>query len=176
MMSAALRMLSMLAALFLVAACATSQPAHERPSEAPSEESVVAGLLAQYAKWQGAASELQRKALSAAQVDVERTPTLEARVRLALLYSLPRVSWRDETRVVSLLAGLQDPQASSPLRDLGNLLHTQASERLRQQRSDQRRFEAQLRDDQNQLDELKSKLDALRKIDRDVINKKRPAR
>ena len=171
------RLLNLIFALLVLAGCATPDSRPERGEEAPAEELRVATLLAQFSQWQGVSADTLRPTLAQAQAEFERAPGLEQRLRLALLFSLPRVPWREDVRVVSLLGGINDARGApgSPLRNLALLLHTQASERLRQQKNEQRRHEAQLREEQNLVEDLKQKLDALRKIDKDVIKKKRSA-
>lgn len=172
------RLLSLLV-VFLLGACAAPgklpDKSVERPPESVADGRRTLALLSHFVALLDASTESQRQAWQQAQADFERTPELEQRVRLALLFGLPRVPWHDEQKVVILLAGLSDSKIfpDSSLRDLGLLLHAQAADRLRQQKLEQRRHENALREEHKQVEDLKLKIQGLRNIDRDVLQKKR---
>lgn len=111
----------------------------------------------------------------------ERHPGEFQRLRLALLLSLPRVTWRDDVRALQLLDTVvaAPVERVSPRRDLALVLQKFLSERLAQaeelRRSDEagQKLRAQLadrqrqvRDEQRKAEELEQKLNALRDIDR----------
>lgn len=135
---------------------------------APADE--VAGLLDYFHRLANAAPEEQRKALASAQAEFDEQAGEAQRLRLALVLALPRAPWRDDGRLLALLAPL-DPSAgqpSSPRRDLAGLLLRLVAERQRLAKDEQRRHETALRDEQRKSQELQQKLDALRSIDRDL--------
>jgi hypothetical protein len=80
------------------------------------------------------------------------------RVRLALLLALPGTAFGDESRAASLLEPLAGaaPQSPGPLRQFAGLLYGQISERLREQR---------------RAAQLKEQLDALKAIERKIIER-----
>lgn len=80
------------------------------------------------------------------------------RVRLALLLALPGTAFSDEARAASLLEPLAGTavQSPGPLRQFAGLLYGQISERLREQR---------------RAAQLKEQLDALKAIERKIIER-----
>ena len=116
------------------------------------------------------------------------------RLNLALAMLLPRASWRDDTRLQSLLGGIEaapDEQRSARS-DLAQFLLGLVAERQRELGDDQRtldQFAQQLRDDQRKLDhlaqqireerrkteEMQQKIESLRAIDREMrLRRKEP--
>jgi len=80
------------------------------------------------------------------------------RVRLALLLALPGTAFGDESRAASLLEPLAGaaPQSPGPLQQFAALLYGQIGERLREQR---------------RAAQLKEQLDALKAIERKIIDR-----
>jgi hypothetical protein len=108
----------------------------------------------------------QRREYQAAQAAFEQQPGDLQRLRLALLLSLARAPWRDDTRTLQLLAGMEAVPAGqpSPRRDLAVLIQKLVAERQRQ-----------LREEHRKVEDLQQKLDSLRAIDRDT-RQRRPRR
>lgn len=111
----------------------------------------------------------------------ERHPGEFQRLRLALLLSLPRVTWHDDARALQLIDTIVTAPVDrvSPRRDLALVMQKFLSERLAQaeelRKSDEagQKLRAQLadrqrqvRDEQRKAEELEQKLNALRDIDR----------
>jgi len=126
----------------------------------------------------------QARAYQEAQTNFERQPGDLQRLRLALVLTLPRVSWRDDARVLRLLESLAEAPGdqASPRRDFALVLQKLVSERLRLLRDEQRKAEEvqqklqnllaerqrQLREEHRKVEDLQEKVDALRAIDRDM--------
>lgn len=87
-----------------------------------------------------------------------------SRMRLALLLSLPGASFRDDGRALGLLEPLLAAGAAdNETRALARLLHVQISER--------RRVEERLKDEQRKTEGLQQKLDALKSIEKSLLER-----
>jgi hypothetical protein len=134
-----------------------------------SESREVLALVAQAHKFTGLQGEDQKKELNAASQSFAKDRSPYSRARLALLLSLPGTPFTDEARSMSLLEPLVPPAGTgrvAPLRQFAALLHTDLGERVREQRKS-----AQLREQSGQL---KEQLDALRAIERSIIERGKP--
>jgi hypothetical protein len=151
--------LAMLAAAVMLGGCAAT------PWTA-AETREVAELLDFHDRLVAMPADEQRREYQAAQVAFEQQPGDLQRLRLALLLSLGRAPWRDDTRALQLLAGMEAVPAGqpSPRHDLAVLIQKLVAERQRQVREEHRKVE-----------DLQQKLDSLRAIDRDT-RQKRPRR
>lgn len=140
----------------------------------------LAELLERYERLAGQPVEEQRKEFAAAQAGYDKEATEASRLRLALALSLPQAPWRDDARVVSLLADPAIEQNPSLRRRAGQLMYRLTVERQRLireeqkrtengQQSEQKRLEGLLHDERRKTEELQQKLDALREIDRNSI-------
>jgi hypothetical protein len=176
------------AAGMALAACATAPGPASTWSMPGADAREVSELLERYERLIGQPVDEQKKEVASAQAAFERSPGELSRLRLALALCLPQASWRDDARVVSLLAeGANEPNPSLR-RQMAQLLYRLTVERQRLlkeeqrrleglQQSDQKRTEAALQtalhDEKKKVEELQQKLDALREIDRNTI---KPAR
>lgn len=128
--------------------------------------------LEYYERVAGMPVEQQSVESAAAAGAYEVDPSEGNRLRWALVLSVP--PWRDDARIVALLAGFEpgrNHQETEALRQLALVVRKAAAERLRlrdEVRQEQRRRDAQLREDQRRIEELQQKLEALRAIDRDM--------
>ncbi len=104
----------------------------------------------------GLKPEEQTREFSAAGQEFARDPQPYARLRLALLLATPGTSFSDESRAASLLEPLVSSPAKNPLRQFAALVHSQISERLREQK---------------RVAQLKEQIDGLRAIDRSLIER-----
>jgi hypothetical protein len=163
----------MLAALWL-AGCAPapkSQPAADEPIFTTAESRAVISLLDAFQQWQSMPEESLNRELAAANAAYVRDASDMARVRLALLLSMPNSSLHNDARALSLLAAVQSgasaPASASghPLRELALLLQTQIVERIRTVNEAVKRG-----------DELAQKLDALRKLEHSLIEREQKTR
>jgi len=122
----------------------------------------------------------QRKEFAAAQSAFDKTANDSNRLRLALALSLPQVPWRDDAKVISLLAEWASDSKPTLTRQVAQLLFRLTVERQRlikdeQRRSEslqqgeQKRAEAALHDERKKVEDLQQKLDALREIDRNTL-------
>jgi len=102
--------------------------------------------------------EEQQRELNASSRMFSKDRSDYGRVRLALLLSLPGTAFGDESKAAGLLEPLAGaaPQSPGPLRQFAGLLYGQVSERLREQR---------------RATQLKEQLDALKAIERKIIER-----
>jgi hypothetical protein len=156
----------MLAALWL-AGCTPapkSQPAAEEPIFTTAESRAVISLLDAFQQWQSMPEESLNRELAAANAAYVREASDVARVRLAMLLSMPGSNLHNDARALSLLAAVQSgalpPAPGHPLRELALLLQTQLVERMRTVSEAVKRG-----------DELAQKLDALRKLEHSLIER-----
>ncbi len=145
-----------------------SQAASLWRSAAEIEGEEVLALLAYYHRMAAAASEEQRKEFNAVSQAFARDKSENARLRLALLMSLPHASFRDEARLASLLdnATSRNGAPDSARRHLVTLLSRLTAERQRQGsllRDEQKKLEAQVKDEQRRTEEQEKRADDLQK-------------
>ncbi len=191
---------SVLICCCLISACAVLDGKRNVSSPVPIEtprprlsdqESDVLSWLAAYRTLSNASVDEQRKEYQAAQAALNKESSDSNRLRLALALSLPGVPWRDDNKLMATLEAppslfkLLDP----PLHQLAFVLYKQAQERQRLRdeqhkhenewldeqkrlRDEQKRHEAELIEARRQTEELQMKLDALRRIDQDIKQRK----
>jgi hypothetical protein len=140
-------------------------------SEEGSESREIVSMIAYANKFIGLQAEEQRKELNAANQSLNKDRSVAARVRLALLLSLPGTAYTDEARSLSLLEPLAAaPGGESgkpmPLRQFASLLYADVGERVREQRKSAAAKE--------QAAQMKEQLDALRAIERSIIERGKP--
>lgn len=144
----------------------------------------VSELLERYERVAGQSAEEQKREFVVAQAAFEQRSNETNRLRLALALSLPQAPWRDDARVISLLAEwVADPNPTLR-RQVAQLLYRLTVERQRLLREEQRRIEGlqlseqkksetMLHDERKKVEELQQKLDALRQIDRNTLKSPR---
>lgn len=175
---------SILFCCVLVAACARFDEALSPPPAPavvstvmppPPPDSELLSWLSAYQTLANAPPEEQRKAYLAAQAAFAKVPHDGNRLRLALALSLPALAWRDESRLLSLLepARGQGKMPDSPRQQLAFLLYRQVQERQRL-REELRRCENGLLEELGRSEALQLKLEALRRIDQDIKQRKHP--
>jgi DNA repair exonuclease SbcCD ATPase subunit len=133
-----------------------------------SEGDEVLALLAYYQRMAAASAEDQRKEFNAVSQIFARDKGENARIKVALLLSLPNVAFRDDARLASLLEASASRNAGpeSPRRQLVGLLSRLTAERQRltgQLREEHRKLESQFRDEQKRADEQQKRADDLQK-------------
>jgi hypothetical protein len=131
-------------------------------SEDGSGSREVVAMIAYAQKFAGLQGEEQKKELNAANQSFSKDRSPSSRVRLALLLSLPGTPFTDEARAMNLLEPLlagSDAAKGVPLRQFAGLIHAQVGERVREQRKSA---------------QLKEQLDALRAIERSIIERGKP--
>jgi hypothetical protein len=138
-------------------------------------------------------AEAQDKAYQAALQELQRRPNDTARLRLALVLSLPRAPWRDDAKLLSLLEDIEpDAGSGSMRRALAQLIRGMILDQQRLLREEKKRMTTELQQavreehqrmlgerqrllqaEQRRADELQQKLDALLHIDRTLRRKAR---
>lgn len=156
-------------AVFAVLAACAQLPggSREGPVFTTAESRALLALLDGYARWQTMPAEEQKREFAAANDAYQQAAGDAGRLRLALLLSMPNGAVRDDARALTLLEPLVagNATAAGPLRDLAQLLYAQLAERGRA-----------LRDEQRRSEDLAQKLDALRKLERSLIEREQRAR
>jgi hypothetical protein len=152
----------------LLALCAVLAGCNHLPGvlSDDSESREVVSLIAQANRFAGLQGEDQKKDMNAANQAFAKDRSAPSRVRLALFLSLPGTPFTDEARALTLLepfVAVGGAAKNVPLRQFAGLLHVNLSERVREQRRS-----TQLRE---QSAQLKEQLDALRAIERSIIER-----
>jgi hypothetical protein len=131
-----------------------------------SESRDVVALIAQANRFAGLQGDDQKKDMNSANQTFAKDRGPVSRLRLALFLSLPGTPFTDEARAVALLEPLVAGAAaarSTPLRQFAGLVYADLGERVREQRRS-----AVLRE---QSAQMKEQLDALRAIERSIIER-----
>lgn len=150
------RRLPVVLLLGLVAACAQLPPF----AGGGEESRQVTVLIASGQRAARSPPDEQRRELAAATEAFARDRNAAARLRLALLLSLPGSAVNDDARAASLLEPLAAPAAAAtPLNQFGALLHAQVAERIREQKRAQ---------------QLREQIDALRAVERNLMERAQP--
>jgi hypothetical protein len=157
-----------LLAVAALAACVPAQPPApvlSRPEPPPAsvpaptieaeEARQVSELLGYYQKVAQLGAEDQKRELAAATQGFNRDRSNASRVRLALLYAMPGTSFQDEPRAAQLLEPVAAPGGGA-VRQFASLLHVQVTERMKTQK---------------RADQLKEQVDALRAIEKQLIDR-----
>jgi hypothetical protein len=132
-------------------------PASASPTREDRESRQVLELIGYTQRVAALQSEEQQRELNASTQIFSKDRGAYARVRLALLLSLPGTAFTDDAKAAGLLEPLvSETAASSPMRQFGGLLYAQISERLREQR---------------RATQLKEQLDALKDVERKIIER-----
>jgi hypothetical protein len=127
------------------------------PSAEVEEARQVSELLGYYQKVAQSGPEDQKRELATATQAFNRDRSNASRVRLALLYVMPGTSFQDEARAAQLLEPLATPGGGGgAVRQFASLLHAQVTERLKTQK---------------RADQLKEQVDALRAIEKQLIDR-----
>lgn len=186
------------AAAIFATSCAHWSPALADPASAgarryAAESAEVIELLDYFQRISNLPADELRREYNAVGQLYARDRSENARLRVALLLSLPNTSFRDDSRLISVLEATPPRPAgadtATPYRQLNLLLLKLANDRLRQVREEQkrgeltpkddvkhleeqsRRLEMQLAEEKKRADELQKKLDALITIERELRSK-----
>jgi type IV secretory pathway VirB10-like protein len=130
------------------------QPEPPPPPPVPEDVKQVAELVAATQRFQTMSPEEQKRDYNAANQAFTRERSLFNRLRLALVLSMPGSAVQDEARALGLLDGL--PAGSGALRQFAGFVQVQLAERTRNAR---------------RADQLKEQLDALRAVERSIIER-----
>jgi len=147
----------------MAAACTAppTAPPAAAPAPVPAEVTQVSELVAYYSRVAAMQPEDQRREYAAAGQALTRDPSPYNRIRVALLAAMPGTSFQDDVRALSLL----EPYARAGpsydrLRQFGAMWHEGLAERAK----------ARARAEQ-----LREQLDALRAVERTIIERGQPA-
>lgn len=132
------------------------------------EAEEVQMLLAYYQRMLSASAEDLRKEFAAVNQAFGRDKAENARLKLALLMSVPGAPFRDDGRLLTLLDGSTSRalSAESPHRQFVTLLSRLTGERVRQlgaEREGLRKVEGELKEAQRRAEEQQQRADALQK-------------
>ena len=138
------------------------QPPPAAPPAAPpvnEEDQQALALLVDLQRYIADPGEDLKRELAAANQAVTRTRSDAARIRLAVLLTLPAAGPPDDARALSLLESVAGKNTGgSPLKQIAAILYGQISERMRSLREEQRKTAA-----------AQEKLDALRAVERSLL-------
>lgn len=115
-------------------------------------------LLGYYQRIAQLGPEDQKRELATATQSFNRERSNANRVRLALLYAMPGTSFQDEPRAAQLLEPIA-AAGGGAVRQFASLLHGQVTERMKTQK---------------RADQLKEQVDALRAIEKQLIDRGQP--
>lgn len=161
------RRLAVLLCFSMLVGCAALYPPARVPAPpAPAPESeesrLVIELIGYTQRVAAMQAEGQRRELNVSSQKFSKDRGAYGRVRLALLLSLPGTAFNDDSRAASLLEPLAESAAAQvprgSLQQFAGLLYTQISERAREQRRSA---------------QLKEQLDALKAIEREIIEREK---
>lgn len=126
--------------------------------EPPSDEQVVASLVADLARYTGLPNDDLRRELTGATQALTRQRSDANRVRLAMLYTLTR-SPQDDQRALQLLENVaKSNNGPAAVKHLAGVLQVQVTERVRA-----------VREEQQKADVAIQKLEALRVLERNLL-------
>ena len=145
--------------ILVLAGCAiVSAPgsAAADPAVVERESRQVVELIAYAHRVAGLGTDEQQRELNASSQIFSKDRGAYGRVRLALVLSLPGTAFSDEPKAAGLLEPLVSREATGPMLQFAGLLHTQLSERIREQK---------------RATQLKEQLDALKDVERNIIER-----
>jgi len=160
-----IRIVAILCGISALAGCAalSTQGAGPGGSGAPwarenRESRQVIELIAYTQRVAALQADEQQRELNASTQMLSKDRGVYGRVRPALLLALPGTAFNDDTRAAGLLESLAGAGASEsgPMQQFAGLLHAQISERLREQR---------------RTIQLKEQLEALKAVERNIIER-----
>lgn len=141
-------------------------------------------LLVTFRRISSAPVEEQRRALTEATAEYEKSPSDSARIRLAMVLGMPGTPWRDDSRALQLLAGV-DATRDSSVHDLAILFERLITARRDDGKRCDQKIDA-IKDERKKFEQraeaaheeckkaelLQQQLDELRDIDRDLRNRR----
>lgn len=186
---------AVLAAALLLTACKALQPpeehdvkALERPKPAPQPAAecvprvveITSGadeLLQYYAGLRTRSTAALKLELDDVKKEFAATGQEAARLKLAMLYQLPHSPLRNENQSAQLLEPYTrgDVRSLGPLRGVAQMLLAAIDQSRRQETALQAQI-AKVKDEQKRADELQRKLDALKDVERAMIQKDQGAK
>jgi len=151
------RLAATLAFAAALAGCAGWQGfgASAESAQQQRESRQVVELIGYAQRVAGLQADEQQRELNASSQIFSKERSAYGRVRLALVLSLPGTSFSDEPKAMGLLEPMLSKEGG-PMQQFAGLLHTQVSERVREQR---------------RATQLKEQLDALKDVERKIIER-----
>jgi len=150
----------LLAIALLLAGCAGLR-IPDLPGSAPEERQVIE-LISYAQRVATMTAEQQRREYGVSNQTFARDKDAMSRLRLALLLATPGASIQDAARAASLLEPMARPNdAASPLHALARLLYVQLSERVSERK---------------RADQMREQLEALKELERTMIERGQDAR
>lgn len=150
------RAVAVLACVLALSGCANLWPAAGASDASAQQSRQVVELIGYAQRVAGLQPDEQQRELNASSQIFSKDRGAYGRVRLALVLSLPGTPFCDEPRAAVLLEPLVSKEATGPMLQFAGLLHTQVSERVREQR---------------RATQLKEQLDALKDVERKIIER-----
>ncbi len=146
----------------------TPAPVKEEPAVSPEAlaDARAAELVVYLAAVARASATVQKKELASCTTAFGRAPTPHARLKLGGLYAQPSPILRDDARAQALLEPLAMANvapADRAIADLASLLYAQVAERLR--------LLKEAKDDAKKHEDLREQLDAMRSIERSIMQR-----
>jgi hypothetical protein len=129
-------------------------PPAPAPAPVPDDAKVLAELVVAAQRFAALSPDEQKRDYNAANQTYMRERTLPNRLRVALMLSTPGSAVQDDARALTTLEGL--PPGGNALRQFAALLQAQVADRTRTAR---------------RADQLKEQLDALRAVERSIIER-----
>lgn len=127
----------------------------------PEDMQQLADLVGSYSRAAAMKPDEQRREYTAAGQAFSRDPSPYNRIRVALLAAMPGTSFQDDVRAMSLLEPFSRAGPSyDKLRQFGAILHAQLAETVQAR---------------GRAEQLREQLDALRAIERTIIERGQPA-
>lgn len=169
------RSLTALGLCLLLAGCAVGGPAGmgaETPFGAFCRCGEAMGLIAYQQRLRTLSGEELAAEYAAAIQALARHKSDTARLRLAMLLSLPGAAFRDDNRAVTLAEEVANRRNADTggLRPLAALIATNAGEQRRQEERNQK-LAQKLQEEEKRADALQEKLDGLKAIEKKLLNR-----
>jgi hypothetical protein len=141
-------------------------PPPPEPLKLPEDQEQSLSLLLEFARYGNASADEVRKDYTAAQASYNKERSQINRLRVAWFSALLGSAAGDDARLLSLLEPLVAKTggfaSTHPLRSVAEVLITQVNERGRQ-----------VREQKKSVDELQQKLDALKAIEKQLLDRER---
>jgi hypothetical protein len=160
-----MRIVAAFACTVALAGCAIGPDFASLPGSAAAREEresrQVLDLVRYVQKVAGLGAEEQQRELNASSQTFSKDRGAYWRVRLALLLSLPGTGFVDDAKAAGLLEPLASAAGPGPIQQFAALLYAQINERLREQR---------------RATQFKEQLDALKDVERKIIEREQRPR
>jgi hypothetical protein len=152
---------ALLSGIVALGAPGCAAPPTMPPIAIPEDVKQLSDLIGYYSRVAAMQPEDQRREYAGASQTFSRDPSPYNRIRVALLASMPGTSFQDDVRAMSLLEPYSRAgPAYDKLRQFGAILHAQLVEGAKAR---------------GRADQFKEQLEALRAVERTIIERGQPA-